>query len=164
MAVILFSILLNLLPLHPYYVSVFEVEHNADTHTFQVAARIFISDLEDVLKDEGKESPKIGTPEEAVEANEWITTYINQHFTLTADGTPIELSFIGKETDTDVVWCYLESTAIEKVDTLDIHADLLVDMFPTQNNIVHMKIWGTKVSAILRKGRTDRQLLYSELH
>ena len=164
MSIILIQFLVSILSLHPYYVSVFEVEHNPETQTFQVAARIFISDLEEVLMEEGKDSPKIGTEEENPEANTWIADYLTQHFTLAADGTSVKLTMIGKETDNDVVWCYLESEAMEDFKTLDIYADLLIEQFPTQTNIVHMKVWGAKASTILRKGRTDKQLLYEDLH
>lgn len=164
MSIILIQFLVSVLSFHPYFVSVFEVEHNPETQTFQVATRIFISDLEDVLQDEGKDSPKIGTEEENPEANTWIADYLTQHFTLAADGTSIKLTMIGKETDNDVVWCYLESEKIENFETLDIHADVLIEKFPTQTNIVHMKVWGAKTSTILRKGRTDKQWLYEDLH
>ena len=160
----LLNLLLSTTSLHPYYVSVFEVEHNSDTKTFQVAARIFIEDLEKVLIDEGFEDPKIGTAKEHPDANSMVATYLNRHFSLTANGEPLALNLIGKETDNDVVWCYLESPEIEHIDTLNVHADLLINLFPTQTNIVHFKIWGTKTSTILRKGRTDKQLLYSEFH
>lgn len=151
-------ILTHLFSLHPYYVSIFEIEHSPETKTFQVASRIFIDDLEDALIDEGKADPKIGTPDELPQADEWIAEYITHHFKLTADSKPVELHFLGKETDTDAMWCYFESKAIDQVDTLDVYADLLIELHPTQTNIVHLNIWDTKTSVILRKGRTEKQL------
>ena len=160
MQALIFIFAIKLLSFHPYYVSIFEVNHNPDTKTVQVAARIFIDDLENVLMDEGREKPYIGTERELSEADELIADYLNRHFMLTADGERIELDFIGKESETDVIWCYLESNPIDRIDTLHVKADLLIDMFPLQNNLVHTEERGIKKSVILKKGKIEDEIVY----
>ena len=160
----LLALLFSLSSYHPYYVSIFEVQHNTETHTLQVAAKIFISDLEEALANDGHKNLYIGTEKETTDVDIWITEYLTEHFKLTTDGSLAELNFLGKETENDAIWCYLESKPIEQIDKLNVEATLLIEEFPTQTNLVHFTIWGTKTSAILRKGRTEKEILYEDLH
>lgn len=164
MTIITVSLLSLFTFFHPYYVSVFEVQHHPKTKTFQVAAKIFMTDIEKALMEDGHPNPYIGTQKEAKETDAWIEAYMNEHFQLTADGNRVRLSMLGKEIEADAVWCYLESKPVPHVDTLTVKATVLMDEFPTQTNLVHFTIWGTKTSVILRKGRTERQLFYEEFH
>lgn len=147
---------------HPYYVSVFEVHHNPDTKTLQVAVRVFADDLEEALMQNGYEKLFIGTELEKEAADSAVAGYLMKHIRFEHQDGQVNLTYIGKESELDAIWCYLESPVINRIDSLYIFSDLLIEPFPAQNNIIHTQVNGMKRSIILKKGKTEASISYTE--
>ncbi len=146
--------------IHPYYVSIFEVSHNRDTKTIQVAIKVFTTDLEQAIQAKSQKEYFLGKPNEHSEADSLITEYINYNFNLKTDGKSLTLNFVGKETELEAIWCYFESQTIEAPHKLEVTSTVFLELFDLQNNIIHTQVGGKKLSAILNKEHTQKTLYF----
>lgn len=132
-------ILLFLSSFHDFHLSKSEVIINRETHTIQVASKIFIDDLEDAIDKEGIADISLTSDkiDEALIA-QYIETYIFKHFTALHDNVPISFVFLGNEFSEDLisVWCYFESDPIPDSGDLTISNRVLFDLFEDQKNIM----------------------------
>lgn len=147
--------------LHPYYVSIFDIDHNSETKTLQIAVRIFTDDLEDALEDEGGyKNIRLGGEEEAEDAEEWVQKYVSEHLTITVNGQQVPLKYLGRELEKELIWCYLESDPITELSQIQVESDLLMATFEDQTNLVHINANGSKRSMILKKRRIKETIDY----
>lgn len=137
---------------HPYYVSIYEVNYGKEA-TFQVTAKLFIDDLEDGIANVlGVKELFIGTDKEVENADEVIMNYLSKGFFMRADGQNLDMTFIGKEVETDVMFVYLESPKVEEWKTLDGENSVLIDTISGQINVIHVQEAGYRRSYLLQKG------------
>lgn len=136
---------------HPFYVSIIQVDHSTKANGYQLTFKMFTDDLEAALKEQGTDKINLGTAEEHPKTDQYLFKYIQNGFTLNADGTPQEMQWVGKEVDYDITWCYLEipNRAAPKAVTVDI--DLLTELHEEQANIVHVKVGGKEQSQAFNK-------------
>ena len=83
------------------------------------------------------------------ENNKLVAAYINSHLTITVDGKPLTLSFVGFEKEDVVVYSYLEVPNITSLKNVSINDNLMHDMFDDQTNIVHVIFNGNRKSTKL---------------
>ncbi|NNL09714.1 MAG: hypothetical protein HKP38_10870 [Croceitalea sp.] len=152
-------IYLLLLPLlaftgaHKFYVSVTNVNYVEKEDALQITTRVFIDDIEDVLKKRYGIDAKLATENEAKIADEYIEKYLNSKFLIRFDNVQRPYIFLGKKYDNDVMVCYLEITKIglKQLKTLEVQNEVLTDLFDEQKNLVHIKWLGKKKSFVLIK-------------
>lgn len=149
--IIFFSILLLSFTAHKFYVSVTSMVYSEKNAAFQITSRIFIDDLEEVLKERYGINALLATKDEAKIANEYIEKYIKTKFAIELNGEMVDYEFLGKEYDDDVVICYMEVTDVNLSDikSIVIQNEILTDLFEEQQNIVHLKWNGKKKSFVL---------------
>ncbi len=145
--------LLSFTSAHKFYVSVTNVVYSEKSTSFQITSRIFIDDLEEVLKERYGIDAKLATKDETQIANSYIEKYFRTKFTVELDGKIASYSFLGKEYDNDVVICYLEleNVDLSNLKSLAVQNEMLTDLFEEQQNIVHVKWKGKKKSFVLIK-------------
>ena len=153
---LLFLIVLPLLAFtvaHKFYVSVTNINYSEKDKAFQITSRIFIDDLEAVLKERYDIEARLATEEEAPIADEYIEKYFKAKFLIRLNGSVAPYDFLGKKYDADVIICYLEIPEIqpEVLRSMEIQNEILTDMFEEQKNLVHVKWDGKKKSFILIK-------------
>lgn len=136
---------------HKFYVSVTNVAYSEEDASLQIISRIFIDDLEAVLKARYDIDAALATPGEIPEADRYIERYFNSKFTVWVNGAPREYTFLGKRYDKDLVVCYIEVTGLERetLESVGIQNEILTELFEEQKNLVHFKILGQKKSFIL---------------
>jgi len=162
------SFLIILLPLfafgiaHKFYVSVTNVGYSEKDAALQITTRIFIDDLEAVLKERYDIEAKLATEDEAQIANEYIEKYVRAKFKVEVDGVPQNSSFLGKKYDNDLVICYIEVLDVDlaKIKSISVQNDILTDLYDDQQNIVHFKINDKKKSFVLVKGNNKGMLKF----
>ncbi len=157
---------LTLVALHEYYVSICQITHNTEEKSLQITLKIFADDLEEALKDVSTNNiNKIDL--EATDSTEMafvdtlIAQYIKKHLAIQVNDLVLSSNdyfFWGKEleSDSDLLLCYLEVYGIpEHINTLEVQNTLLIDLFRTQSNIVHIKANGgsSKKSLLLSKSK-----------
>ena len=136
---------------HKYYVSVTEIEYVKEQKSLQIVSRIFIDDIENVLRERYDESITLAGEKEKSTVNYYVEKYLKEKIKIRVDDEMKELNFIGKEYEDDIVFCYLEISGIEEINTIEISNEVLFDMFSDQQNIIRAKIKSKNKSFILIK-------------
>jgi hypothetical protein len=136
---------------HKFYVSVTNIVYSEDDSAFQITSRVFIDDLDKLLKERYGVEAKLATPNESKIADEYIEKYFRSKFVVQLDGEVVPYNFLGKRYDNDVVICYLEipNVKLPEVKTMSIQNEVLTDLFDEQKNVVHVKWKGNKRSFVL---------------
>ena len=160
------SLLVILLPLfaftgaHKFYISVTNVDYSEKNQSVQIITRIFIDDMNAVLKERYGISSMLGTDNESADDRAYFEKYIRTKFLVEVNGETVKYNFIGKKYDTDMVICYLEVTDVplKNLKQIGIQNEVLTDLYDDQQNVVHFKINGKKKSHVLIKSRPKGML------
>lgn len=160
------SLLLVLLPLfafvgaHKFYISVTNVDYAEKDQSVQIITRIFIDDMNAVIKERYGVPAKLGSDLESAIDRDYFEKYLRTKFVVYINGETVKYDFIGKKYDTDMIICYLEipNVPLRQLKQIGIQNEILTDMFDDQQNVVHFKINGTKKSHVLIKSNTKGML------
>lgn len=127
---------------HDFHLSRCEINYDKNSGDLQVAAHIFLDDLEATLDKLGKKQLFLCTPKESADGDMAIEQYINQKLILKVAGKVVKLSLLGKETSKDklAVWCYLEATGLKNLSAFDIENRILTELYNDQKNIVDFTV------------------------
>ncbi len=136
----LFPAILSLM--HPFFVSVIEINHNAKTATVEISVRTFTQDLEKTLQNHTREKIDILNPPDPAFLDKQIYNYLSQTIQLKINGQPVKLNYVGHEIQKESVWSYLEVPKVADLKKLDVTCTLLYDFEKTQSNIFHVKSKG----------------------
>ena len=123
---------------HEFHVSKCMLEYNEKNKSLEIILHIFIDDLEEAIRQQGKDKLFIGTEKEATDANTYIMRYLNQRFEVSVNRNKLNYNWIGKENSDDLaaIWCYLEIENVNNIQELKIQNDVLMDIFDDQKNII----------------------------
>lgn len=160
LVLLLFPMLVSSLS-HKFYISTTNVEYVPEKQTIQIISKIFIEDLEQVLQE--RYSPLIvlsPTKETEVDIN-YLKKYVGQKLKISINNKPVELSYIGKEYDIDIMNMYFEIENISELTSIEIENKILFDMFPEQQNIIHIITPDANRNMILDKDHPDGLLNFN---
>lgn len=145
---------------HKYYAAMTRISWNAETGAIEVVHRFFAHDLERALTRRAGRAVSLSDLEtaEPIAAAE-----IADSFTLTADGAPLALTFIGIEVDGDYAWAYYEAKATTAPARLAVTNRLLTTQFPEQINTVTADFADTVRSANFSRGENEAVLEFGGL-
>lgn len=124
---------------HDFHVSITQMEQNGETGRLEVAVKVFTDDLEAAIQPAGMSTLHLATREEHAAADSLIRQYLLEHVRLHVDGIPVVLAYLGKETEADATWCYLESGPMGRIGQLKVTNTVLFTQFDDQVNIIHWK-------------------------
>ncbi|NOY48104.1 MAG: peptidase E [Chlorobi bacterium] len=150
---ILFSALL--IPLfafttaHKFYVSVTQVEYIKEKQSVQIIARVFIDDFEELLRKRYDENITLDVSKDESTIDTYIKKYLFAKIQIEINGDFKKLKFLGKEYEDDIMYCYLEITDVEFINSFRITNQLLFDVFEEQQNIVKTNINSKRKSFML---------------
>jgi len=134
---------------HPFYVSVAEIEQNAQEKTLEISCKFFADDFEHTLEKAYKSQLDITSSKDKASFDKVIPDYIGKRLALTIDGKPARLTYIGYEKEGESVYCFFEITNTSSVKKMDISNKLLYDLTQEQINIMHVTINGKRQSTKL---------------
>jgi hypothetical protein len=139
-------LLAGMVLLHPFYVSVIEINHNQREQTAEISIRIFTDDFEKALANFS--GSKVDILDKKLEKGntELIKTYLDKNMLLTINGKPAQLQFLGFEQQEESIWVYLEQTNTPTLKSLDVYCTLLHNFNNKQINIIHAKSNGIEKS------------------
>jgi len=140
--------------LHPFYVSVIDINHNAKDKSIEVSVRIFTDDFEAVLKKQTNAKVDLQSAKDKAAMEKLVTNYITEKLHIKADGKQLSLKFIGYEQQKESTWSYFEATNIPAVKKIDVDCSLLYDYQEQQINIFHVKANGVDKSYKLDNPKT----------
>ncbi|MFD2564543.1 DUF6702 family protein [Aquimarina rubra] len=159
---ILLVVLSSFSTLHKFYVSVTQIEYNEEQKSLQIISRIFIDDIEEVLRQRYDETIELISEKEEAKVDQYLSKYLSQKLSITVNGQQVAFNFIGKEYDNDLVLCYLEVENVPSLETITVTNQALMDFFEEQQNIIHVKKGKKRKSLILQKERDKGMLKFSE--
>lgn len=151
---LLISLCILTAPFHDFHTSVIQIDHNEKNKSLEITVRLFTDDLCLALENSGAPKMELGTQSEPPSANEYIESYLKEHFSLTVNGKKAEYNYLGKEAQLDATWCYLEVEKVSNVRKLEVENSIMLHEFDDQTNLVNLNIKGKKKSGMGRKGVT----------
>jgi len=132
--------------LHPLYVTVTEINHNAKDKTLEISCKIFTNDFETALEKVYHTKTDLSEPKDKNAADKLVSDYIQKHFQIKVDGKPVTLQFVGSEKQTDATWSYFQVNNIASVKKIEIMNNLLYETFEGQIAIMHVMASGNRQS------------------
>ena len=128
--------------LHPFFISVIEINHNAKEATVEVSVRIFTNDFEKTLQKYTTAKLDMVNPPDNAFLEKQISSYLTQKIKLRINGQSVTTHYIGHEIQKESVWSYFEIPKVAELKKLEIDCSLLYDFEKTQSNIIHVKSKG----------------------
>ena len=135
--------------LHPIYVSVTEIEHNAKEQSLEISCKIFTDDFEKALRKYSGKYIDLIHPADKAEMNRLVSSYVKAHLKVNADGKDMELKFIGYEQIEEGIYSYYQAEDVKTVSTLKVTDNILFEYKNEQMNLVHVTINGNRKSTKL---------------
>lgn len=134
---------------HPFHVSVVEINHNATDKTLEISCKIFADDFEKVLAQNYKTKVDLTNPPDRKAMDSVVKKYILSHISVSVDGKPGTLSYLGFEKENEAVFSYVQVDNIPSVKKVELTDKLMHDMFTDQVNIIHVIVKGERKSTKL---------------
>lgn len=136
--------------LHRYHTSLTRIEYKSEAKNIEITIRLFTDDLEKSLERFAKKRIEF---EKNKEADKIIEKYVAENFVLTdKTGGKLQLNWIGKEINADMMTIYLECASGESVEKYNLQNTLLFDSFPDQTNLIIATFENKKVDLLFKSG------------
>ena len=146
---------------HPLYITVTEINYNAEDKNLEISCKIFTDDFENALTGIHHTKIDLTTPKDKAVTDKQVFDYIRGNLQIKLDGKPVNLEFVGYEKETDAVWTYLQvSNTAKAPKTIDIHNSLLYDAYDKQINLMHISVGGTRKSGRLNYPDKDTKFQF----
>ena len=139
---------------HPFYVSICQIDHNKQNSSLEISLKIFADDFLRGLENIGARKLYLGEKKESPETNSYIEEYIKTNLVIRVNGKQLDLSFVGKEMETDVVWSYFEAMEVKELNRIEVECTILTEIFDTQSNIIQVNAGNGIKSMLLNRRKT----------
>ncbi len=143
---------------HPFYVSICQVNFNQQNQSLEISVKIFADDLLVALSEEGHDKIYIGEERENIRTDEYIFNYLTDKIRFSVNEKEVQAHFVGKETEKDVVWTYLEINDIAVLNDIEVNCNLLTDVYSDQSNIIQVNKNGKIKNLLLSKRDSSGRL------
>jgi len=134
---------------HKFYVSITKIEYVVESESLQIITKIFTDDMEEVLQARYNKDISLGTKKETKAHTEILKEYILQKLKIRVNGKTVELNYLGREYENDIVKSYIEVPGIKNLKSIEVENKVLMDLFDEQQNIIHVKIAKRRRSMML---------------
>jgi len=131
--------------LHPFYVSVTTLTYHNDR--FEIILYTFPDDLEKAVREKYGHTLNLDEPSE--KDKNYMAFYMHEHLQLNLDGREIPYTFLGYTFENEKILLLAETEKFPLEGTLTVRQTWLTDIYPGQENIVHIILPDTKISEIL---------------
>lgn len=125
--------------LHPFHISVTEINYNEKEKSLQITSRAFIDDLELAIRAQRKETElDILEPKNGVTTKQLVQNYLSAHFKIKIDGKPAKMNYLGFEKEDASLVSYIEIENVKKIKTIEVLSDVIMEIHDDQSNLVHV--------------------------
>lgn len=145
---------------HPFHVSVIEINHNAADKTLEVSCKIFTDDFEKILTKNYKAKVDLISPPSKAAMDSLVKRYVLSHLAIKADGKPVTLNYLGFENEGEAAYSYIEIENVASVKKIEIATNLMHDLFDDQMNIVHVTVGGNRKSTKMDYPVTQTSIIF----
>jgi predicted alpha/beta-fold hydrolase len=146
--------------IHPIYVSVTEIQHNAKDKTLEISCKIFTGDFENILKSKTTSKINLLQPADKKLMEYLVNQYIQQHLKIKVDGKLKTMEFLGYEQNEDAIQSYFEIDDVATLKKIDIQDDILYEYKSEQISIIHVVVNGNRKSTKLVNPESSVSLNY----
>ena len=133
---------------HPRQEAETDITYNANTDMVEVVHRFRIADAETALHE--IVAPGLDIIQSA-EAQAAFGQYVEDRFSIVANGEPLKLTLVGGEIDAGYVWIYEEAPPLPQEGLYVVRHDALMDALPAQTNIVNVRLFDQTQTFILTR-------------
>jgi len=133
--------------IHPFYVSVTEINYNAKEKMLEISSKLFLDDTEKTIRKQSSAAVELSNPRDQKKATQQLSDYVTKHLLIKIDGKPVTLECIGYEVEGASVWSYYQVKNISSVQKIEVTNNLLYEMYDGQISIVHAQVGNSKKSA-----------------
>lgn len=138
---------------HAVYISVLEL--NKEEQTLKI--KIFENDLKDAIFSQTQE--RVSFSEGKCYVNKSIVeSYLSKHLQLLVNNQPMLFTLQRCELNETSLWLHFSLNAPQHWQKLHIKADYLMELFPTQSNVVSVLANGKKSMFRLTKGHVSKNI------
>jgi hypothetical protein len=135
--------------MHPYYVSVTEIEHNAKTKALEVSCKITTDDFENTLRQQYKTNVDLLKPKDKAAMDKLVNDYMQKHLAIQVNGKAVTLQFLGYEQIEEGIISYYEAANVTTVNNIAVTNNLLYEYKKEQIGIIHITVDGNRKSSRL---------------
>jgi len=143
---------------HPFFISLTDMVYNENRQQIEIAQKIFWTDIETSLTIATGKQVNFLNPKDPKQLESLIEEYILRNNKLEVDGKQLKLTYLGHEVEEDAAWFYMESEQIPEPVQVTIYNSILIEDFPTQQNIVNFYKNRKPKSLITREGKISGTL------
>jgi len=135
--------------LHPIYVSVTEIEHNARDKTLEMSCKIFTDDFEKTLRQQYNTPIDLLNPKDKTAMEKLVSAYVLKHLIVKTDGKPAAFQFLGYEQQEEGIVSFYQANNIPSVKKLEVTDNILFEYKKEQISIIHAIVNGNRKSTKL---------------
>lgn len=135
--------------MHPFYVSVTEINHNSSDRSLEVSCKIFTDDFEKGIETALGQKVNLFRVSDTLLTNRLIHEYMGKALQVTIDGKPYKLEFVGFERESEAIWSYYQVSNVSAPKRMDINNRILYESFEEQINLLHVTVNGQRQSTKL---------------
>jgi hypothetical protein len=128
-----------LLLLHPFFVSVTEINHNVREQSLEISIRIFTDDFENTLKlNAPNQKVDLMTPPKGGSMDSLVKNYLVQKMVFEVNGQKRTMQYLGFERVEESIWAYFEIPGVAQLKQLKISNPILYEYKKEQINMIHV--------------------------
>jgi hypothetical protein len=131
---------------HPFYLSVTDLKYNAKEKALQGSVKLFVNDIEGVLKKLNGKTVDLIHPKDSIQAKLLLAAYLKKHLSITINTKALNYTLLGFEREEEAIWAYIEIKNCPLPKKVVVENSLLYDHLSGQSNIVHLEVNGEKKS------------------
>jgi hypothetical protein len=125
--------------IHPFYVSIIEVEYSSKSKELGVSCKVFPDDLEEALRLFSKKKYDLGSDPKK-EIDSVLNLYMQQQLSISINGSKKSLRYLGFENDKESTWIYFTIPKATGVRSIQVDCNLMYAFKEEQTNIIHIKL------------------------
>ncbi|MEQ8302313.1 MAG: hypothetical protein RIB47_02895 [Cyclobacteriaceae bacterium] len=124
---------------HAIYLSMIEITHPEASDSGELSIKVFVDDFEDALKNEFNASVKFSESDSCTSQSALIAKYFQKRFAVRVNQSPIDAVLTKCEMMGDAIWLRFLFECPRQWNTVVVNANFLMELFPTQSNVVSVK-------------------------
>ena len=132
--------------MHPFFVSVIDINHNEKEATIEISVRCFTNDLEKMIAAESKTTIDLSEPNQKNKGDALLKAYLTKRLNLAVNGNKSNLEYLGFEIQKESTWTYFEIKNIKQLSQLNVLCEVLFGINDQQINIFHVNAKGVRKS------------------
>lgn len=151
---VLSALLLSAGPVpHAIYLSVIEVDRKDLAIPAVIKIKVFANDMEDALANQSGTRKKLIDQAGCLKAKAEIEGYFHSYFSFKVNEVSVKLELAHCELIGDALWFYFQTNETSAWQTVTVTATYLMELFPTQSNVLSIYYGQEKKFARLTKAQ-----------